>query len=142
MSLEVSSHGVPCGGMAERPIAVVLKTIEGNTSGGSNPSPSAIKSSQKSLLDHNRLRGLSFFNIFSSIEVHGNISWCLDIPTKSWYYRWYLCEPCQKDSLIPTGGRMPLTDTKIKALFAKAQRGESVGIESDGGGLNFQNGTR
>ena len=27
---------------------------------------------------------------------------------------------------------MPLTDTKIKALFAKAQRGESAGKESDG----------
>ncbi len=35
---------------------------------------------------------------------------------------------------------MPLTDTKLKALFAKSQRGESVGKESDGGGLNFQNG--
>ena len=35
---------------------------------------------------------------------------------------------------------MPLTDTKNKAIYAKAQRGEAVGKESDGGGLNFQNG--
>ena len=35
---------------------------------------------------------------------------------------------------------MPLTDTKIKAIYAKAQRGETVGKESDGGGLNFQSG--
>ena len=35
---------------------------------------------------------------------------------------------------------MPLTDTKIKAIYAKALRGETVGKESDGGGLNFQSG--
>ena len=47
-ALEVSSPD-RCGRMAERPIAVVLKTIEGNTSGGSNPSPSAICRFEKSL---------------------------------------------------------------------------------------------
>ena len=31
----------PIGEMAERSIAAVLKTVEGNTSGGSNPSLSA-----------------------------------------------------------------------------------------------------
>jgi hypothetical protein len=31
------------GGMAERSNAAVLKTVEGHTSGGSNPSPSATK---------------------------------------------------------------------------------------------------
>ena len=29
---------------------------------------------------------------------------------------------------------MPLTDTKVRALYGKAQKGESVGKESDGGG--------
>jgi len=38
----ISEHFYFCSGeMAERSIAVVLKTIEGNTSGGSNPSLSA-----------------------------------------------------------------------------------------------------
>ena len=35
---------------------------------------------------------------------------------------------------------MPLTDTKVRALYGKAQKGESVGKESDGGGLNLQSG--
>ena len=35
---------------------------------------------------------------------------------------------------------MPLTDTKVRALYARAQRGEAVGKEADGGGLNFQDG--
>jgi len=35
---------------------------------------------------------------------------------------------------------MPLTDTKVRALYAKAQKGEAVGKEADGGGLNFQAG--
>jgi len=35
---------------------------------------------------------------------------------------------------------MPLTDTKVRALYAKAQKGEAVGKEADGGGLNFQGG--
>lgn len=32
---------------------------------------------------------------------------------------------------------MPLTDTKVRALFGKAQKGEKVGKEADGGGLNL-----
>ena len=35
---------------------------------------------------------------------------------------------------------MPLTDTRVRALYAKAQKGETVGKEADGGGLNFQGG--
>ena len=35
---------------------------------------------------------------------------------------------------------MPLNDTKIRALYGKAQKGEAVGKVSDGGGLNFQSG--
>ena len=35
------SRNFSAGGMAERLIAAVLKTVEGHTSGGSNPSPSA-----------------------------------------------------------------------------------------------------
>ena len=35
---------------------------------------------------------------------------------------------------------MPLTDTRVRALYAKAQKDEKVGKESDGGGLNFQEG--
>ena len=35
---------------------------------------------------------------------------------------------------------MPLTDTRVRALYAKSQKGEKVGKESDGGGLNFQDG--
>ena len=47
--------------MAERPIAVVLKTIEVNASGGSNPSPSARKFRQP-LEDGKRLTGLFFYS--------------------------------------------------------------------------------
>ena len=32
---------------------------------------------------------------------------------------------------------MPLNDTKVRALFGKAQKGEKVGKEADGGGLNL-----
>ena len=46
--------------MAERPIAVVLKTIEVNASGGSNPSPSAIKKFTQVPVRSKRLRGLFF----------------------------------------------------------------------------------
>ena len=35
---------------------------------------------------------------------------------------------------------MPLTDTKVRALHGRMVKGENVGKESDGGGLNFQSG--
>ena len=35
---------------------------------------------------------------------------------------------------------MPLTDTKIRALYGRMLKGKKVGKESDGGGLNFQDG--
>ena len=35
---------------------------------------------------------------------------------------------------------MPLTDTKVKALLGKAQKGEKVGKVADGGGLNLVGG--
>ena len=39
--------------MAERSIAAVLKTVEGNTSGGSNPSLSAKKSKKQKAVNYN-----------------------------------------------------------------------------------------
>ena len=47
------------GEMAERSIAAVLKTVEGNTSGGSNPSLSA-QTSQNQQLTKNSLLIFSF----------------------------------------------------------------------------------
>ncbi len=35
---------------------------------------------------------------------------------------------------------MPLTDSKVKALYGRARKGENVGKEADGGGLNLQGG--
>ena len=35
---------------------------------------------------------------------------------------------------------MPLTDSKVKALYGRARKGETVGKEADGGGLNLQGG--
>ena len=35
---------------------------------------------------------------------------------------------------------MPLNDTKVRALYSKAQKGEKVGKEADGGGLILLNG--
>lgn len=35
---------------------------------------------------------------------------------------------------------MPLTDTKIRSMYGKAQKGEKVGKEADGGGLNLVSG--
>lgn len=40
-ALDVVLYSSRYGGMAERSNAAVLKTVEGNTSGGSNPSSSA-----------------------------------------------------------------------------------------------------
>ena len=33
---------------------------------------------------------------------------------------------------------MPLTDSKVKALYCRSRKGENVGKETDGGGLNLQ----
>ena len=52
-----------CGRMAERPIAVVLKTIEVNASGGSNPSPSATKHFMAVPFRRQRPRGLLFYSL-------------------------------------------------------------------------------
>ena len=42
---------------------------------------------------------------------------------------------------VPTQGKsMPLNDTKVRALYSKAQKGEKVGKEADGGGLILLNG--
>ncbi|MBQ3171268.1 MAG: DUF4102 domain-containing protein [Mailhella sp.] len=35
---------------------------------------------------------------------------------------------------------MPLNDTKVRALYSKAKKGEKVGKEADGGGLILLNG--
>ena len=35
---------------------------------------------------------------------------------------------------------MALTDSKVRGLYSRAQKGEAVGKISDGGGLNFQDG--
>ena len=35
---------------------------------------------------------------------------------------------------------MPLTDSKVKALYGRAGKGKDVGKEADGGGLNLQGG--
>ena len=65
----------------------------------------------------------------------------MDVPIKSWYIAWYLEWPVEVSRNVPTEGEsMPLTDTKVRALYGKAQKGESVGKESDGGGLNLQSG--
>ena len=56
------SRNFSAGGMAERLIAAVLKTVEGHTSGGSNPSPSTIVAARRVLQQGRSFPALFAFN--------------------------------------------------------------------------------
>ncbi len=58
-----------------------------------------------------------------------------------WYFCWYLFPSAgDEKSRYQQEVSMPLTDSKVKALYGRARKGEKVGKEADGGGLNLQGG--
>ena len=58
-----------------------------------------------------------------------------------WYFCWYLFPSAgDEKSRYQQEVSMPLTDSKVKALYGRARKGETVGKEADGGGLNLQGG--
>ena len=58
-----------------------------------------------------------------------------------WYFCWYLFPSAGNEkSRYQQEVSMPLTDSKGKALYGRARKGEKVDKEADGGGLNLQGG--
>ncbi len=71
--------------MAERSNAAVLKTVEGNTSGGSNPSLSAF--ARRSLSEGGHFKDRKSFNRFKFISAgYGGQGPLSPISTYRWYY--------------------------------------------------------
>ena len=58
-----------------------------------------------------------------------------------WYFCWYLFPSAgDEKSRYQQEVSMPLTDSRGKALYGRARKGEKVDKEADGGGLNLQGG--